>query len=141
VRQSKSSLAVVSAPVRRSWEDSRHSLTFRRQVLATLFSMSKISIIAKLTAADGRSEALGLAIRSVVEAAAEEPGLEVYSAHSSDDESGVYYFFEIYADAGAKAEHGKGEGMRAAMGAFAGLLAARPEVTTMTPIVAKGLNL
>jgi quinol monooxygenase YgiN len=69
-----------------------------------IFSMSKISIIAKLTAAD-------------------------------------YYFFEIYSDADAKAEHGKGDGMRSAMGAFAGLLAARPEVITMRPIVDNRLNL
>lgn len=103
--------------------------------------MSKISIIAKLTAADGKSEALEQALRGVVEAAAEEPGLEVYSAHSSNDEPGIYYFFEIYRDDDAKAEHGKGDGMRAAMGAFAGLLAARPEVITMTPITDKGLDL
>jgi quinol monooxygenase YgiN len=103
--------------------------------------MSKISIIAKLTAAEGKSEALEQAIRDVVAAASEEPGLEVYSAHASDDEPGIYYFFEIYRDADAKEQHGKGERMRAAMGAFAGLLAARPEVITMTPIVDKGLNL
>jgi quinol monooxygenase YgiN len=101
----------------------------------------KISIIAKLTAAEGKSEALEQAICDVVAAASEEPGLEVYSAHASDDEPGIYYFFEIYSDADAKAEHGKGDGMRSAMGAFAGLLAARPEVVTMRPIVDKGLDL
>jgi hypothetical protein len=31
--------------------------------------------------------------------------------------------------------------MRAAMGAFGGLLTGRPEVTTMTPIAAKGLDI
>jgi quinol monooxygenase YgiN len=102
--------------------------------------MSKISVIAKLTAADGKSDELESALRGVVEAAAEEDGLEVYGAHAAHDEPGVYYFFELYRDQDAVDVHGKGEGMRAAMGAFAGLLAGRPEVTRMTPIVSKGLD-
>jgi len=103
--------------------------------------MSKISVIAKLTAAEGKSGELEAALRGVVAAASEEEGLEVYSAHAADDEPGVYYFFEVYADQAAVDVHGKGDGMRAAMGAFGGLLAGRPEVTRMAPVVAKGLDI
>lgn len=103
--------------------------------------MSKISLIAKLTAVEGKADELADAIRNVVAAADEEPGLEVYSAHAADDEPGVFYFFEIYADADAKDVHGKGDRMRAAMGDFGGLLAGRPEITLMTPVAAKGLDL
>lgn len=103
--------------------------------------MSKISLIAKLTAADGKTAELEEVLRGVVEAADEETGLEIYSAHASNDEPGVYYFFELYADDDAKAVHGKGDRMRAAMGAFAGLLAARPEIIMMTPVAAKGFEL
>jgi len=103
--------------------------------------MSKISVIAKLTAADGKSDELEQALRGVIAAAEEEAGLEIYSAHAADDEPGVYYFFELYRDDEAKAVHGKGEGMRAAMGAFAGVLAGRPEVIVMTPVTAKGLSI
>ena len=103
--------------------------------------MSKISLIAKLTAADGKADELEEAMRNVIEAAEEEDGLEVYSAHAVDDEPGVYYYFEIYRDEQAKEAHGKGERMRAAMGAFAGLLAGRIEVTLMTPVAAKGLDI
>jgi quinol monooxygenase YgiN len=103
--------------------------------------MSKISVIAKLTAADGKSDELEQALRGVIAAAEEEAGLEIYSAHAADDEPGVYYFFELYRDDEAKAVHGKGEGMRAAMGAFAGVLAGRPEVIVMTPVIAKGLSI
>lgn len=102
--------------------------------------MSKISVIAKLTAADGKSDQLDAVLRGVVAAAAEEDGLEVYSAHAANDEPGVYYFFEMYRDGAAVDVHGKGDGMRAAMGAFAGLLAGRPEVIRMTPVAAKGLD-
>ena len=103
--------------------------------------MSKISLIAKLTAADGKVADLEAAMRAVIVAADEEDGLEVYSAHSVDDDPGVFYFFEIYRDTAAFEVHGKGEGMRAAMGAFGGLLAGRPEITMMTPLAAKGLDL
>jgi quinol monooxygenase YgiN len=103
--------------------------------------MSKISLIAKLTAVEGKADELEAALLGVIEAAEEEVGLEVYSAHAADDEPGTYYFFEVYRDADAKATHGKGDRMRAAMGAFGGLLAGRPEVTMMTPIAAKGLDI
>ena len=103
--------------------------------------MSKISLIAKLTAVEGKESELEDALRGVVAAADEEPGLEVYTAHAAHDQPGVYYFFEVYADADAHAVHGKGERMRAAMGAFGGLLAGRPELTMLTPVAGKGIDL
>jgi quinol monooxygenase YgiN len=103
--------------------------------------MSKISLIARLTAVDGKQAELEDAIRNVIATADEEDGLEVYSAHAVADEPGVYYFFEVYRDDDALAAHGKGDGMRAAMGAFGGLLAGRPEVTMLSPVAAKGLEL
>jgi len=102
--------------------------------------MSKISLIAKLTAAEGKTDEVEAVLRGVIAAAEEEEGLEVYSAHAAADEPGVYYFFELYRDQGALDVHGKGDGMRAAMGAFAGLLAGRPEITMMAPVAAKGLD-
>lgn len=102
--------------------------------------MSKISLIAKLTAAEGKSDELAGALRGVVEAADAEEGLEVYSAHSSNDEPGVFYFFELYRDGDALAEHGKGEAMKTAMAVIGGCLGGRPEITMMTPVVAKGLD-
>lgn len=103
--------------------------------------MSKISLIAKLTAVEGKQAELEAALRAVVDAAAEEDGLEIYSAHHSDDEPTVFYFFELYRDQDAKDVHGRGERMRAAMGGFAGLLAGRPEITTMSPVAAKGIEI
>ncbi len=110
-------------------------------LFGTLPDMSKISLIAKLTAADGKADELEVALRGVIAAAAEEEGLEVYSAHAAADEPGVYYFFELYRDQAAMDVHGKGDGMRTAMGAFGGLLAGRPEITMMSPVAAKGLDI
>jgi quinol monooxygenase YgiN len=102
--------------------------------------MSKISLIAKLTAAEGKTAELEDVLRGVCAAAVEEDGLEVYAANAAKDEPGVYYFYEVYRDDEALAIHGKGERMSVAMGAFKGLLAGRPEVTMLTPVAAKGID-
>jgi quinol monooxygenase YgiN len=103
--------------------------------------MSKISLIAKLTAVEGKQSEFEAALRDLIEAADEEEGLDVYSVHRSDDEPGVYYFFELYRDQDAKDVHGRGERMRAAMGSLGGLLAGRPELTVLSPVAAKGIDL
>lgn len=103
--------------------------------------MSKISLIAKLTAAEGKSDELEAALATLIGAAEEEAGLEVYSAHADAKEPGTYYFFELYTDQDALAVHGKGDQMKQAMGALGGLLSGRPEVTMLRPVVAKGLSL
>ncbi|MEM7272938.1 MAG: putative quinol monooxygenase [Actinomycetota bacterium] len=102
--------------------------------------MSKISLIAKLTAAEGKGAELRALLGALIEAADEEPGLEVYSAHGDPENEDVVYFFELYQDQAAIDVHGKGERMREAMGALGGLLGARPEITMLEPLVAKGLD-
>lgn len=103
--------------------------------------MSKISLIAKLTAADGKAGELETVLAEVVAAADEEVGLEIYSAHKDTANEGVYFFFEMYTDGEALGVHGKGDGMKAAMGKFSGLLGGRPEITMMEPVVAKGIDI
>ncbi len=103
--------------------------------------MSKISLIAKLTAADGKAAELQAALEAVIPEADEEEGLEIYSVHADPADGNVFYFFELYRDQAALDVHGKGDRMRAAMGAMGGLLGGRPEVTMLSPIAAKGLSL
>lgn len=103
--------------------------------------MSKISLIAKLTAAEGKATELKAALENMIPAAEEEAGLEIYSVHADTADSNVFYFFELYADQGALDVHGKGDDMAAAMGALKGLLGGRPEVTMLSPVAAKGLSL
>ncbi len=104
-------------------------------------AMSKVSLIAKLQAADGKAADLTAALHDLVAAADVEPGLEIYSAHADPASEGVFYFFELYTDQAAYEAHGKDERMRAAMGALGGFLGGRPEITVLTPVVAKGLDL
>ncbi|MEM7324624.1 MAG: putative quinol monooxygenase [Actinomycetota bacterium] len=103
--------------------------------------MAKISLLAKLTAADGKVDELNAALATLASAGDEESGLEIYSFHRSNDDENVIYAFELYTDQAALDVHGKGETMRAAMGAMGSLLAARPEVTLMSPVAAKGMDI
>ena len=103
--------------------------------------MSKISVIAKLTATEGADDNLETALADLIEAANDETGLEIYSVHRVNDEPETFYFFELYRDGDAVAEHGKSDTMKTAMGAVGKLLTGRPEVTRMTPVAAKGLSL
>jgi quinol monooxygenase YgiN len=104
--------------------------------------MSKISIIAKMTAAEGKAAELEARFADLIAAAEEEAGLEVYSVHKDTKNEGVYYFFELYQDGDALGVHGKGEQMRPAMKALGGdLLAGRPEIIMMEPVAGKGLSL
>ncbi len=103
--------------------------------------MSKISLMAKLTAADGKADELKAALGAMIVAADEEPGLEIYSVHADASDANVFHFFELYTDQAALDVHGKGDGMSNAMGALKGLLAGRPEVTMATPVAAKGMDI
>ena len=103
--------------------------------------MSKITLIAKLTAAEGKAEGLAGALKDLCEAAEEETGLEIYSAHQAQDDPNTFYFFEMYTDGEALAIHGKGDAMKVAMAASAEFLGGRPEVTLLNPVAAKGLDI
>lgn len=102
--------------------------------------MSKVSLIAKLTAAEGKADDLAAALANLIAAADEEPGLEVYSVHRDNADDNVFHFFELYESQEAYDVHGKGDAMKAAMGAMGGLLGGRPEISMLTPVAAKGLS-
>lgn len=102
--------------------------------------MSKISLVAKLTCAEGKTDELEAALAELMTAADTEPGLEVYAANADTKDLGVYWFYEVYTDGDALGVHGKGDEMRAAMKALGGLLAAPPEVMVCRPVVAKGVE-
>ncbi len=102
--------------------------------------MSKISLIAKLSAAEGKETELEARLGDLVAAADEEDGLEVYTSFRATDQPGTYYFVEVYRDEEAWGVHGKGDGMRAAMGALGGLLGGRPEIIMLEPVASKGLD-
>ena len=90
--------------------------------------------------AEEKIERLLDAFDVLIDAAKEEEGLEIYSIHADADNDGVFYFYELYRDQAAFDAHGLSDRMKAAMAPIGGLLGGRPEVTMLSPVVAKGLR-
>lgn len=103
--------------------------------------MSKMAIIAKLTAKEGKRDDLLAALGQLFDAVEDEPGTEVYAVHHDLGDENSVWFYELYTDAEAATVHGKSEAMKAAGGAFAELLDGRPELTFLGPVQAKGVAL
>jgi quinol monooxygenase YgiN len=96
-----------------------------------------IAIVAKLKVQEGKGEAFEAAAREMVRAVGQnETGRALmYTLCRAQDDPTTYYFIEQYADADAVAAHGKTEHMAAFGGAIRELLAGRPEVTRLEPVV------
>lgn len=101
--------------------------------------MSKIAVMGRFTCREGRAEEMDAVLSAMVEAAGDEPGVEIYSYHRGEENS--YWFFALMADEGSMQSHGRSQAMQAAMAAFGGLVEGRPEMTAVTPVAALGLDL
>lgn len=101
--------------------------------------MSKVSMMGTITSRDGRAEEMEAVLATMVEAAHDEPGVEVYSYHRGGENT--FWFFALMADAESLKVHGQSEAMTAAMEAFMPLMAEPPKISTGTPIAAIGLDL
>ena len=102
--------------------------------------MSQTSVVARLTAADGKADELKAVITDLVAAVRNgEPGTLVYAAAQDSEDPHVFWFYELYGSDDAAAAHSGGEALAAAGGRMRGLLAGRPEVHRLTPVAATGL--
>lgn len=103
--------------------------------------MSKIAVIAKLSAAPGKRDELVSVLQELVEGVASEEGTLVYGLHTSNTDDTSVYFYELYSDQAAQDAHGKSPTMAAVGPKLAGLLGGMPELTQLTPVGGKGLPL
>lgn len=106
--------------------------------------MSKISMIGTMQCQDGKADEMEAVLVTMVEAARDEPGVEVYSYHRGQEQSGdgnTFWFFALMADEESMQKHGQGEAMQAAMSAFGALAAGPPEMSMAKPVAAIGLDL
>lgn len=101
--------------------------------------MGKTSMMGTFTCQDGTAEQMEEVLTQMVEAAREEPGVEVYSYHRG--EGNTFWFFALMTDEESMQQHGQSEAMQAAMAAFGPLVAEPPQMTTTTPVAAIGLDL
>jgi quinol monooxygenase YgiN len=102
--------------------------------------MSKLAVLAKLTCKEGSRDAAVAVLQNQVAAVAGESGTEIYALHVDNSDDVTIWFYELYVDKDALAFHGATEAMKALGPNIAPHLAGRPELTMLTPIAAKGLN-
>jgi quinol monooxygenase YgiN len=100
--------------------------------------MSKVSLMAKLTAHEGKGDELVAAFDGLFAHVETEPGTEVYVLNRSAQDPDTFYFFELYVDGDALTAHGGSDEMKAAGAAF-GPLIKESELLVGAPIKAIGL--
>jgi quinol monooxygenase YgiN len=100
--------------------------------------MSKVSMMGTIVCQDGKADQMAAVLMAMVEAAREEPGVEIYSYHRG--EGNTFAFFALMTDQEAMQNHGRSEAMQAAMQAFGPLMAEPPQMSPSTPIAALGFD-
>lgn len=94
-----------------------------------------ITVIARLTAAEGQADTLRANCQKMIAAVkANEPEVVAYSLHESTAEPGVFVFFEQYPNEDVKAAHGKTPHMAEFGGGLKGVVAGRPVIETFTAL-------
>ena len=101
--------------------------------------MSKVSMLARLVAQDGKGDELVAAFEDLFRQVEAEPGTELYVLNRSSSEPDVFWFYELYADGDALAAHAGSEAMQKAATVFGPLLA-QSELVMGAPVRAKGID-
>jgi quinol monooxygenase YgiN len=100
--------------------------------------MSKVSMMGTITCQDGKADEMEAVLTAMVEAARNEPGVEIYSYHRG--EANNFSFFALLSDEESMQQHGQSDGMKAAMASFMPLMAEPPQMSPATPIAAIGFD-
>ncbi|MDJ0767948.1 MAG: putative quinol monooxygenase [Ilumatobacter sp.] len=101
--------------------------------------MSKVSMIGTIRCQEGKGDEMAAVLATMVDAAAGEPGCEIYSYHRGPDDT--FWFFALMSNEEAMKSHGQSEAMQAAMQDFMPLMAEPPQMSPATPIAALGFDL
>jgi len=100
--------------------------------------MSKVSMMGTIKCQEGKADEMESVLASMVVAANEEPGVEIYSYHRGEGNN--FSFFALMSDQEAMQSHGQSEAMQAAMQSFMPLMAEPPQMSSSTPIAAIGFE-
>ena len=101
--------------------------------------MSKVSVMAKLTAQPGKRDDLVKALQVLVDNSQTEAGNEVYVPHTDNKDEKSVWFYERYPHQSAVDAHMGSEVFKSAGPTLAPFLPGRPELTFLTPVGGKGL--
>lgn len=103
--------------------------------------MPKVGIIAKLTARQGRRDALVREMEQLFSVVEAEEGTEIYSVHLDETDPDAVWFFEMYTDKAALRAHATNDAVRGLASTLAPLLSKDTEIVQVTPLRAKGIPL
>jgi len=101
--------------------------------------MTKVSMMGTITCQPGRADQMAAVLTRTVDAARDEPGLEIYSYHRGAGDS--FSFFALMANQEALETRGRSPAMQAAMADFAPLMAEPPNMAPTTPVAAIGFEI
>lgn len=101
--------------------------------------MSKVAIIAKLPAAEGKRDELAAAFQQAIRNAESEAGTERYILHKDLADENVLWVYEMYTDNDALSAHSSSEEFKALGAALGPLMGGRPELMLLEPLAGKGL--
>ncbi len=102
--------------------------------------MSKVVVIAKITAVEGKRDELVAAMGPMMDhVEANEPDTLTYILNEDTADANVIWMYEEYANNDALAAHSTSETMKEMGMALRDLAGARPEITVLNPVRGKGL--
>ena len=100
--------------------------------------MPNVSLLAKVTAQEGKGDELIAAFEPLIQQVRNEPGTLLYLINRSKDDPDVFWTAELYTDDEALAAHGASDAMAEA-GPTLGPLIAESELILSEPVLAAGL--
>lgn len=100
--------------------------------------MAKVTMMGTITCRDGKADEMEAVLTEMVEAAREEPGIEIYSYHRG--EGNEFAFFALMADEESMQNHGRSAAMGAVMEKFQPLMEEPPRMAPWRPIAAIGFD-
>lgn len=96
-------------------------------------------MIAKFTCVDGKRDELYSGLAPMMDHVESEAGTLLYQLLEDPNDANVAYMYELYTDGDAVQAHSTSDMMKQIMNAFGGVLAGRPELTTLNAVRGKGL--
>ena len=100
--------------------------------------MAQVSVLARVTAREGKDDELVAAFEPLIDQVRNEPGTLLYVMNRAKDDPNVFWFSELYADDDAFAAHGASDTM-ARVGPTLAPLIAETEFIVSEPVLAKDL--
>lgn len=101
--------------------------------------MSKIAVVATITAKPGKRDELAAALGVAIETANSEAGTLLYILHADGADENALLMYELYDSNEALGAHVSSDAFKALGAALASLVDGKPEMRILTPLSGKGL--